>query len=134
MNALRIVAVALVLLVASCDLVAPQPGLATIENASAGLALRELPRATLRSLGLPYGLVVVKADAAAANAGLRMGDVIYGVNDSRINSAVDFARLMAQQPPGAPLALLVRRGPTDLYLPVGPGRSARRATDTLLRT
>jgi S1-C subfamily serine protease len=134
MNALRTVAVALVLLAAACDLMAPPSGLATIENASVGLALRELPRATLRSLGLPYGLAVVKADAAAAHAGLRMGDVIYGVNHSRIRSVVDFARLMAEQPPGAPLTLLVRRGATDLYLPVGPGRSGRRATDTLLRT
>jgi serine protease Do len=134
MNALRTAAAALVLLVASCDLMAPQSGLATIENPSVGLALRELPRASLRSLGLPYGLAVVKADAAAAHAGLRRGDVIYGVNQDRIRSAVDFARLMAEQPPGAPLTLLVRRGPTDLYLPVSPGRSGRRPTETLLRT
>lgn len=134
MTALRNVAAALLLLMASCDLVAPQSGLATVENPSVGLALRELPRASLRALGLPYGLAVVRADAAAAQAGLRMGDVIYGVNQSRIRSAVDFARLMAEHPPGSPLSLMVRRGPTDLYLPVSPGRSGRRPTDTLLRT
>jgi S1-C subfamily serine protease len=134
MNALRYLAAALLLLAGSCQFEAPEPGLALIENPSVGLALRELPRATLRSLELPYGLAVVKAEAAAANAGLRMGDVIYGVNHSRIRSAVDFTRLMSEQPPGAPLALLVRRGATDLYLPVSPGRFGRRPTDTLLRT
>jgi S1-C subfamily serine protease len=120
---------------AGCEAPDAVAGLASIESAAFGLGLRELPRATLRSLGLPYGLAVVKAEAAAAHAGLRMGDVIYGVNQSRIKSAVDFARLVAEQPPGAPLALLVRRGGTDLYLPLEPGRSSRRRpTDTLLRT
>jgi len=134
MNALRSLAAALLLLAASCEFAAPEPGLALIENPGVGLALRELPRDTLRSIGLSYGLAVVKAEAAAANAGLRLGDVIYGVNHNRIRSAVDFTRLMSQQQPGAPLALLVRRGGTDLYLPVSPGRFGRRPTDTLLRT
>lgn len=134
MTALRHLAAALLLLLGSCEFVAPEPGLTMIENRAVGLALRELPRATLRSIGLPYGLAVIKAEAAAAHAGLRMGDVIYGVNQSRIRSAVDFRRLMAEQAPGAPLALLVRRGGTDLYLPVIPGRFGRRPTDTLLRT
>ena len=134
MNALRTIAATLLLVLAACDLAEPQTGLTTIENASVGLALRELPRGALRSLGLPYGLAVVKAEAAAAHAGLRMGDVIYGVNQSQIRSAVEFARLMAAHPPGVPLTLLVRRGPTDLYLPVSPGRGGRRPTDTLLRT
>jgi S1-C subfamily serine protease len=122
-------------LLASCD--APERGLATIESADVGLALRELPRATLRSLGLPYGLAVVKVEAAAAHSGLRLGDVIYGVNQQRIGSAVDFVRALAELPPGAPVALLVRRGALDLYLPVPAGRPAptlRRPTDTLLRT
>ena len=134
MNALRYFAACLLLVVASCDFSPSDGGLAMIENPAVGLALRELPRGTLRSLGLPYGLAVVKVEAAAAHAGLRMGDVIYGVNQSRISSAVDFARRLAEQPPGAPLSLLVRRGALDLYLPVSPGRAGRRPTDTRLRT
>jgi S1-C subfamily serine protease len=77
---------------------------------------------------------VVKVEAAAAHAGLRLGDVIYEVNERRIRSAVDFARLLAELPPGSPLSLVVRRGGTDLYLAVDPRRRARRPTDTLLRT
>jgi S1-C subfamily serine protease len=134
MKAFRYLAAGLILLTASCDLVAPRAALVTIENQAVGLALRELPRGALRSLDLRYGLAVVKAEAAAADAGLRLGDVIYGVNQKRIGSVADFARLVAERPPGAPLALLVRRGALDLYLPVDPGRSQRRSTDTLLRT
>jgi S1-C subfamily serine protease len=126
------------LLLAGCGAADPGAGLATIESAAVGLALRELPRPILRSLGLPYGLAVVKAEAAAVHAGLRPGDVIYGVNQSRIGSIDDFARLVAEQPPGVPLALLVRRGGTDFYLALDPGGIARaprrRPTDTLLRT
>ena len=123
------------LLLAACEPPDAGLGLATIESKAVGLGLRELPRATLRSIGLPYGLAVVRVEPAAASAGLRMGDVIYGVNQSRFRDAVDFARLLAEQPPGAPFALLVRRGANDLYLPVEPALPGQRpATGTLLRT
>lgn len=45
---------------------------------SGGLSLRELPKATLHSIGLGYGLGVVKLGAAGERAGLRIGDVIDG--------------------------------------------------------
>jgi len=123
------------LLLAACEPPDFGIGLATIESKAVGLGLRELPRATLRSIGLPYGLAVVRVEATAESAGLLMGDVIYGVNQSRLRNAVDFARLLAEQPPGTPLALMVRRGARDLYLAVEPAPPERRpATDTLLRT
>ena len=123
------------LLLAACEPVDNGIGLASIDNTTVGLGLRELPKATLRSIGLPYGLAVVRVEAAAASAGLRMGDVIYGVNQIRFRNAVDFIRLVAEQPPEAPLALLVRRGAKDLYLAVEPAFPARRpATGTLQRT
>jgi S1-C subfamily serine protease len=124
--------VLILLLLAGCGVPDADPGLASIDSAAVGLGLRELPRATLRSLGLPYGLAVVKVEAPAKNAGLRMGDVVYGVGQHRIRNIVDFARLLAERPPGVPLTLLVRRGGTDLYLPVDPAN--QRSTDTLLRT
>jgi S1-C subfamily serine protease len=135
MNALRTLAAAFLLVAASCDL-ATDPGLATVESSAIGLALRELPRGTLRTMGLSYGLAVIRVEAAAAHSGLRLGDVIYGVNQRRIGSMVEFARVLAEQPPGSPVALLVRRGELDLYLPLRPGEAGprRRPTDTLLRT
>ena len=123
------------LLLAACEPPDFGIGLATIENTAVGLDLRELPRATLRSIGLPYGLAVVRVEAAAESAGLRMGDVVYGVNQNRFRNAIDFVRLLAEQPPGAPFALMVRRGGSDLYLAVEPALAGRRpATGTLLRT
>jgi S1-C subfamily serine protease len=113
----------------------------TIESPEAlRLSLRELPAPSLRALGLSYGLTVVKAGALAERAGLRVGDVVYAVNQQRIRDVEDFTRLVAERP--ASLGLLVRRGGSDFYvamelgaswpaLPEGPRPASR---DTLLRT
>ena len=133
----------ILLALAGCD-EAPTPMmLASVDNVDAtGLALRELPRDVLKSIGLPYGLAVVRVGTLAERAGLRLGDVVYGVNQKRISSVADFSRLLAAQP-GAPLELLVRRGKSDFYVAMDPGgtprppgmpRGGRPATDTLLRT
>ena len=108
----------------------------TIESTETGLSLRELPPETLRSIGLKYGLAVVRTGASAERAGLRIGDVVYGVNQKRVKSLEEFNRLLAQRGDGR-LGFLVRRGRTDFYVAVDlsalprPGPSAR---DTLLRT
>lgn len=140
---IRRFAVVLLLALAACD-DAPVPlALASVDNLDAtGLALRELPRQTLKSIGLSYGLAVVRVGALAERAGLRLGDVVYGVNQKRISSVAEFSRLLAEQP-GAPFELLVRRGKSDFYVamdlggtprPPGMPRGGRPATDTLLRT
>lgn len=109
------------------------------------MSLRELPSATLSSIGLGYGLAVVRIGTAAERAGLRLGDVVYGVNEKRIRSLQEFSRAIAQPAEGR-LGLLVRRGKTDLYVPIEVGSAAdgvprdgnrlplRPPTDTLLRT
>ena len=58
--------------------------LVTIDNPEPGLSLRELPPQALKSIGLPYGLAVVKAGGLAERAGLKIGDVVYGVNQSKV--------------------------------------------------
>ena len=97
----------------------------------------------LRAIGLPYGLSVVKAGSLAERAGLRIGDVVYAVNQKRIRNVEDFARLVAEQPGGS-LGLLVRRGTSDFYVPMDLGGTAvprmpdgvprPPSKDTLLRT
>ncbi len=105
---------------------------------SLGLSLRELPPQALRALGLDYGLTVVQAGSLAERAGLRVGDVVYAVNDQRIGSLEEFARVVTRHT--GRLALLVRRGATDYYVPVelgpspAPALPRRPARDTLLRT
>ena len=137
----------LLAILASCS-PAPEAGLqlVTIESADAGLSLRELPAQTLRSIGLTYGLAVVKTGGLAERAGLRIGDVVFGVNQKKVESREEFNRAMSQQS-GRSLDLLVRRGTTDFYVAVdlagaGAGSGARDGLpktpiaprETLLRT
>ena len=114
--------------------------LVTIHNAETGFSLRELPRETLRSLGLPYGLAVVRTGGVAQRAGLRIGDVVFGLNHRQVRSLEEFNRLLSQQR-GGPLGLLVRRGRSDFYVSVDLAGGAPHAVpkaapprDTLLRT
>jgi hypothetical protein len=140
--------VLLLLALGACDSPEEQLRLATVDaEEGLGMSLRELPQATLSSIGLGYGLAVIRLGAAAEQAGLRVGDVVYGVNQRKIRSLQDFSKALAQPAPG-PVGLLVRRGKTDLYVPlqVGGMRAPegapkdgnrlplRQPTDTLLRT
>jgi serine protease Do len=129
----------MVLLLAGCDPAPRTEGdLAMIQSEQAGLSLRELPPQTLKALGLPYGLAVVKSVGVAQRAGLRMGDVVYGVDQDRVESLAEFSRLLARQQAAGRFGLLVRRGPTDLYLVVdlagGGPKGAQPPRETLLRT
>jgi S1-C subfamily serine protease len=92
----------------------------------------ELPAETLASIGLSYGLAVVKAGASAERAGLRVGDVVYGVNQTRLRDARELRRLAAASGE-QPLTLLVRRGKSDFYVDLRSGNRSN-ATDTPLRT
>ena len=136
-------ALLILILLASCG-PAPEAGLrlVTIEGGDTGLSLRELPPQVLRSIGLPYGLAVVKAGVLAERAGLKIGDVVYGVNQKKVQSLEEFNRLLAQQ--GGTLGLLVRRGATDFYVAVdllggtppreGIPKGLPASRETLLRT
>ena len=138
---MRYVLLIVVLLLGACDQ-GPRSGkLAIIDSPEAGLSLRELPAPTLRSLGLSFGLAVVRSGGVAERAGLKIGDVIYGINQSKAGSLEEFNKLLAQQDSGN-LGFLVRRGGSDFYvavdlvgmpvpreIPKGPP-----ARDTLLRT
>ena len=106
--------------------------------AAVGLSLRELPPSVLKSVGLSYGLVVVRADGMARKSGLRMGDVVYGVNQQRLRSIDDFRTAVAE-PGDASMRLLVRRGKSDFYVSMNLGGMLPRpdrpgSRDTLLRT
>jgi S1-C subfamily serine protease len=138
---MKVCLLALALFVAACE--APPADtlrLVMLEDAESGLALRELPGATLQSLGLPYGLAVVQAGGAGERAGLRVGDVVYGVNRTRVRSFEEFNRLVGA-PPAGRIGLLVRRGKTDFYVAMDLGRPRAPngmprppARDTLLST
>lgn len=141
---MRRYALLLLVFLSSCN-PAPEAGLklVTIESSDAGLSLRELPPQILKSIGLPYGLAVVKTGGLAERAGLKIGDVVYGINQKKVGSLEEFNRLVAQQGRGR-LGLLVRRGRTDFYVAVdlagsaplreGLPKGSPPPRDTLLRT
>jgi S1-C subfamily serine protease len=131
---------AMLLSLAACDTRPPPLRQVTIETPASsgmalGLTLQELPANTLRAAGLNYGLSVTQAGQLAQRAGLRVGDVVYAVNERRLRTLEDFMHIVAERP-GESLGLQVRRGNADLYVPVdlGAGPGPRPARGTLLRT
>lgn len=145
---LRMAALLFVLLAGCGEAPETELKLVTIDSPEPiGLSLRELPPSVLRSVGLSYGLAVVRADGLAGKAGLKMGDVVFGVNQQRLRSLDDFRRLVGQptEDPTA-LRLLVRRGKNDFYvamdlagvprprIPDALPKPAPGSRDTLLRT
>lgn len=134
---MRFLALVLWLAIAGCTGSPAALRQVTIESPDAlQLTLSELPASALHGMGLSYGLTVVKAGALARRAGLRVGDVVYAVNDKRIHGVDDFMRLLAEQP--RTLDFRVRRGEADFYVPMelGPPSVARPASpsrDRLLR-
>jgi S1-C subfamily serine protease len=128
--------IALVLALAACEAPETQLRQVTIESPeSLGMSLREVPAPVLRSLGLGYGLSVVTAGSLAERSGLRIGDVIYAVNEKRLHSIEDFTRLFSGEA-GHSLSLLVRRGTADFYVPMDLSATPRlgpQSRDTLLR-
>ena len=96
---MRRLVLAALLALAACEVSETQLRQVTIESPeSLGLSLREVPASVLRSIGLGYGLSVVKAGSVAERAGLRLGDVIYAVNEQRLHSIEDFTRMVADRP------------------------------------
>jgi serine protease Do len=87
-----------------------------------GIAVSELPPQGRRALGIDYGLVVEGVQGENADAPLQRGDVIIAINNERFKSFDDFTRRVAQAPPGSRVALLVRRGDANLYVPVTVGK------------
>lgn len=89
------------------------------DAAPLGLALRVLNAREQRQLGVDHGLLIEGANGQAARAGLRSGDVVLSVNGTPVASI----GTLAGEIRGAhgPVALLVQRGGTRLYLPVDPG-------------
>jgi S1-C subfamily serine protease len=143
---MRALVVLLLLALGACGAPEDELRLATVDaQEGLGMSLRELPRRTLDAIGLRYGLAVIRLGSGAEQAGLRLGDVVYGVNQKRIRSLQDFSRALAEPGEGR-VALLVRRGKKDLYVRLELGRAPqgarkdgnrlplRQPTDTLLRT
>lgn len=98
---------------------AASPGEAD-EDTSVGLGVENLTPEMARRFGLKetQGAVVVRVvpGSAAADAGLRPGDVILELNGQAVRSANDFQALLKKMSEGAFARLLIKRSGHTLYI------------------
>ncbi|HSF47094.1 MAG TPA: PDZ domain-containing protein, partial [Burkholderiales bacterium] len=85
-----------------------------------GLALSELSAEQKKELKTDHGIMVNDAEGVAARAGIRAGDVILAVKGNEVKSVEEFNNLVKQAPADQPLALLIQRGESTLYVAVKP--------------
>ena len=88
-----------------------------------GIMASDLTAEQRKSQGQPRDGVVINGlepNGAAAQAGLRQGDVLLQVNSQPITSASQFEQLLAKLDRKRTLVLLVKRGGEASYVPVRP--------------
>jgi len=103
------------------EVVASSKAPAKTEANRLGLILRDLTPQQKKKINGGNGLLVVESQAPAAQAGIRRGDVILGLNNSEVQSLEQFDQQLAAIPVGKTVALLVLRDGNTLYVPVKIG-------------
>lgn len=87
-----------------------------------GLTLKELTPQQKKKLNGKNGLLVIDSTDAAAQAGIRRGDVILGLNNSETQSVEQFNKQINAVASGRTVAVLVQRGENTLYVPIKVGK------------
>jgi serine protease Do len=83
-----------------------------------GLIVKEATPQQKKKLNGKNGLIVVDAQGAVAQAGVRRGDVILGLNNTEVQTLEQFNKQLAGFAAGKSIALLVLRGENTLYVPI----------------
>jgi serine protease Do len=83
-----------------------------------GLVLRELTTQQKKALNGKNGLLVADAQGLAAQAGIRRGDVVLGLNNAEVQSLEQFNKQLAAVAAEKTIALLIQRGENTLYVPI----------------
>ncbi|MFN3984589.1 MAG: DegQ family serine endoprotease [Rhodocyclaceae bacterium] len=81
-----------------------------------GVTGRALTAEEARQLGVRGGIAVESATGAAAQAGIRSGDVILALNNQGVTSIDQFRQLVDRS--GKRFALLIQRGDSRIFLPI----------------
>jgi serine protease Do len=89
-----------------------------VEANKIGLTLKELTPAQKKKLNGKNGLLVADSTGSAAQAGIRRGDVILGLNNSESQSVELFNKQINAVAAGKTVAVLVLRGESTLYVPI----------------
>lgn len=89
----------------------------TRESNRIGLILSELTKEQKEQLEITNGLLVEDMQPGiASRSGVRVGDVIVGLNSKDIETIEQFNGLLNQVQPGKNIALLVRRGDMTTFI------------------
>nr|MBP7882014.1 PDZ domain-containing protein [Candidatus Methylopumilus sp.] len=102
----------------SVEVITPGKAPAKAEANKIGLTLKELTPQQKKKLNGKNGLVVVESTGAAAQAGIRRGDVILGLNNAESQSVELFNKQINAIAAGKTVAVLVLRGENTLYVPI----------------
>jgi serine protease Do len=95
---------------------------ATVDGAGAGrlgMMVRPLSAAEKQQTELGDGLVVEDVDGAAAEAGVRPGDIVIAANGSAVKSVEQLRSVVSGSK--SHVALLVQRGDARIFVPVELG-------------
>ncbi len=96
----------------------PNKSMPKAEANKIGLTLKELTPQQKRKLNGKNGLLVIESAGVAAQAGIRRGDVVLGLNNSETQSVDLFNKQINAVPVGKTVAILVLRGESTLYVPI----------------
>lgn len=91
---------------------------ASANGKALGLVVRVLAPAEAQARGIAFGLVIERIGAAAKAPQLAPGDIIVGINNDEFSSVEEFNALVAKHAPGSSVALRVRRGDEEQFVPV----------------
>jgi len=94
------------------------PAAAPEWNDGLGLSLGEVSAAQKAQLRIGSGLLVRDAAGLARSEGIRAGDFIVAVNDTRLDRVDEFRQAVSRMPAGRPIALLVLRDGRQAYVAV----------------
>jgi serine protease Do len=99
------------------DKVALKPGKKPIPESAKrhGMSLSDLTPEQRKEFGVS-GVFVEDAQGPAAKAGLRQGDVILSLGSQEVKSVDQFNQLVGQVEKGKTVALLVRRGDSQIFV------------------
>jgi serine protease Do len=94
-------------------------GAAGQDGSHLGMRLRPLTPDERSQVGVSGGLVVEESSGRAADAGIQQGDVVLSVNGTPVDSVSQLRDLVQKHVDQ--VALLIQRGDSRIFVPVGLG-------------
>ncbi|HEY1899602.1 MAG TPA: Do family serine endopeptidase [Steroidobacteraceae bacterium] len=94
---------------------------AATDSGKLGLRVRPLTSDESSQSGIASGLLVERAQGAAARAGIQPGDVVLAVDGTAVTSVNQLHNMLDNNENGNTVALLIQRGDARIFVPVQLG-------------